>query len=229
MKLFYIIFVFLLQYNSSNFTFKNVYNVPSNDIRAISYFLQSEYDSFKKKIKFKLNFKTEVIFCSSLDDFINKTSTSSNIGAIYKNKKIFLQPIEILKRKGILYNILKHELIHLIFECVNNPNIPKWFNESYAIYFSGDLDRVRKKVKIKFDSLTDIESYLKSKKYDEVQTSYYYLGLVMQYLITNYGEDRINALLVDNNNYSFRDSFEKELGEKYDNVEQKIIEYLKKH
>jgi len=229
MKLFYIIFVFLLQYNSSNFTFKNVYNVPSNDIRAISYFLQSEYDNFKKKITFKHNLKTEVIFCSSLDDFINKTKTSNKIGAIYKNKKIFLQPIEVLKRKGILYNVLKHELIHLIFDCLNNPNIPKWFNESYAVYFSGDLDRVRKKVKIKFNSLRDIESFINSKNYDEVQTSYYYLGLVMQYLITNYGEESINTLLIEDYNYSFRENFEKRFNEKYDVVEKKIVEYLRKY
>ena len=51
----------------------------------------------------------------------------------------------------------------------------------------------------------------------------------MQYLITNYGEESINTLLIEDYNYSFRENFEKKFNEKYDVVEKKIVEYLRKY
>lgn len=218
---------YFLQFNSANFTYKNTYNVSVGDLKEISFLLQSEFDKYKEKWDIKSNPKIEIVFFKSTYDFIHYTNENRKIGGVYKNKKIFLQPINILKQKNILFSILKHELLHALFDNIENKKIPRWFNEGYAIYYSGELKRIKKNYPLKFNSLLELESKIKSNNYKEIQTAYFYLGLVIQFLSNKYGDELLNDIIRDNSNYPFEKMLETHLYTSFDTLEKEIIKYLK--
>ena len=139
-----------------------------------------------------------------------------------------MQPLNLLKGKKILFGVLRHELIHAMIDGSGKGKIPKWFNESFAIYVSGELNRVKKEVPIKFKTIGELEALINSKDYRIIATSYYYLGLTMQFLVQQYGEEKIKSLLAIGKTDNFENSFKPILGEAYEAVEKKIISSLAK-
>lgn len=228
MTLLSFITLLMFQFNTSAFTFKNTYNISGTDLKEISYFLETEYTRLKSKWNIYSKNKVEIFFCSSTDDFVWKTGADRRISALYKNNRIYLQPLNLLKGKKILFGVLRHELIHAMIDGLDKRNIPRWFNESFAIYISGELNRVKKKSTLKFTKMTELESCTTSKDYNVIETSYYYLGLTMQFLIQQYGEEKIKSLLIESNNESFASSFKSVMNESFESVETNIISYLSK-
>jgi hypothetical protein len=215
-----------LQFNTSNFIFKNTYNISGTDLKEISYFLEKEYAQLTGRLKLNRQTKVKIVFCNTTDDFVLKTRANRRIGAIYKNNSIFLQPLFFLKNRKILYDVLRHELVHAILDNSAKNKIPKWFNEAFAIYVSGEMKRLKKKAILNFGTIRQLESCINSMDYRIMETSYYYLGLSMQFLINNYGEDKIISLL--NNDILFEDSVKKVLGEPFETLEKKIVSYVRK-
>jgi hypothetical protein len=228
MTLFTFITLILLQFNTSTFTFKNTYNISGSDLKEISYFLEKEHDRLKSKWNIDTYNKIEVFFCSSTDDFIWKTGTNKRISALYKNNVIFLQPLNFLKGRRILFGVLRHELIHAMLDRPDKGKIPKWFNEAFSIYISNELKRVKKKSEIKFKTMAELESKINSKDYKVTETSYYYLGLTMQFLIQQYGEEKIKSLLAFEKNENFEAHFKSVMGESFESIEKKITSQLSK-
>jgi len=220
-----LLFSLFLQFSTSSFIFKNTFNIPSADLNKISYFLESEYNKLKEKWNIRQEKKIEIFFCATTDDFVWKTKSNRRTGAVYTGNKIYLQPLKFLKQRNILYDVLRHELIHAVMVGGNNKQMPKWFHEAFAIYESGEQKRIKKKVSLKFNSLAELESFSNSANYNIMETSYYYLGITMQYLITEYGEKSISSVITDRN-LSFEESLFMATGESFPTFEKKIIKHL---
>ena len=76
----------------------------------------------------------------NLEEFRRLTGKPYSIGGIYSDFRIIIQPVAILKRKGVFTQILTHELLHWILygleEKYQEPLIMWWLglekNESFA-------------------------------------------------------------------------------------------------
>ena len=222
-----ILFTFL-QLSSSQFVFKKIYNVPSSDLKNVSYFLEKESIKFKDKWDISKNKKIEIIFCESVDEFCRYTKANRRLAAFYKQDKIYLQPLKILKSRNILSQVLKHELIHALLDREDKLVLPRWFNEAFTIYESGEQLRLTKKSKIKIKSLNDFNLFLNSKNYNDIETAYFYLGNVMVFLFNEYGEEKIKKIINCDAGKSFNEEYFNILGETFELSEQKIVKYLQK-
>jgi hypothetical protein len=49
-----------------------------------------------------------------------------------------MQPLAILKRRGVLHTTLKHELAHVIINLISRNRAPRWLEEGFAIYLAGE-------------------------------------------------------------------------------------------
>ncbi|MCD6442585.1 MAG: hypothetical protein J7L28_01295 [Thermotogae bacterium] len=87
----------------------------------------------------------------SLDEFHRLTGKPYSIGGVYGDFQIVIQPVQILKRKGVFIQVLTHELLHWILygleEKYQEPLISWWLglrkDESFTHYldlnYNGDL------------------------------------------------------------------------------------------
>lgn len=74
----------------------------------------------------------------STGDFTGRTGQPWWAAAATKGNKIELQPVAILKRRGVLNMTLKHELAHVIIDLVSHDRAPRWLEEGFAIYLAGE-------------------------------------------------------------------------------------------
>ena len=74
----------------------------------------------------------------STGDFTGRTGQPWWAAAATKGNKIELQPVAILKRRGVLNTTLKHELAHVIIDLVSHNRAQRWLEEGFAIYLAGE-------------------------------------------------------------------------------------------
>ncbi|HEV8139257.1 MAG TPA: SpoIID/LytB domain-containing protein, partial [Pyrinomonadaceae bacterium] len=74
----------------------------------------------------------------STGDFTGRTGQPWWAAAATKGNKIELQPVAILKRRGVLNTTLKHELAHVIIDLISHDRAPRWLEEGFAIYLAGE-------------------------------------------------------------------------------------------
>ncbi len=71
-------------------------------------------------------------------DFIRATGEPGWAAAASDGQSIALQPIDLLARKGILNQTLRHELTHLVVHRLRAKGVPGWFEEGCVLYLTGE-------------------------------------------------------------------------------------------
>jgi stage II sporulation protein D len=73
-----------------------------------------------------------------LDTFRNATAEPGWVAARTTGRRIDLQPVETLRRRGALDSTLRHELLHVFVESVAAADLPLWFREGIALWLEGE-------------------------------------------------------------------------------------------
>ncbi len=60
------------------------------------------------------------------------------MAAASDGQSIALQPLELLARKQILNQTLRHELTHLVVHRLRAKDVPRWFEEGLVLYLTGE-------------------------------------------------------------------------------------------
>src|SRR5205807_5522168 len=74
----------------------------------------------------------------SAGDFTARTGQPWWAAAATRGNRIELQPVAILKRRGVLFTTLRHELAHVVIDSATNKRAPRWLEEGFAIYLAGE-------------------------------------------------------------------------------------------
>jgi hypothetical protein len=74
----------------------------------------------------------------STGDFTARTGQPWWAAAATKGNRIELQPVAILKRRGVLFTTLRHELAHVVIDSASSNRAPRWLEEGFAIYLAGE-------------------------------------------------------------------------------------------
>jgi hypothetical protein len=182
------------QLSSSRFAIIAPKNVSIAEKTDITNFLDDKYNKLENTWNLKLNNKITIVIHSTTYEFMRATNAPMFISGIFINNKIHLQPINLLKKKKILYSTLSHELAHAVLNEYSKKGLPVWLNEAFALYFSNEIENLKKKRTLKFKRFSDFDKLLKNKK-EDLNTIYYYLALTMQFFINTYSQDKISTLL----------------------------------
>ncbi|MGE0032926.1 hypothetical protein [Pseudothermotoga sp.] len=81
------------------------------------------------------DFNVVIVECETLKDFHSLTGRTYVIGAVYSKGIIVSQPFEVLRSKGVLEDVLLHELLHHII--LLNFDLPSWMQEGLILYLTG--------------------------------------------------------------------------------------------
>ena len=80
----------------------------------------------------------EIRMNESTGNFAGRTGQPWWAAAATKGRSIELQPLAILKQRGVLNTTLKHELAHVIIDVISHNRAPRWLEEGFAIYLAGE-------------------------------------------------------------------------------------------
>jgi hypothetical protein len=114
----------------------------------------------KAGLKLGGNAPIELFAHASTGDFIAATGKAGWLAAVTRGRRIELQPLATLQKRGLLATTLKHELAHVFIEGVSKGAAPRWLAEGLALHFAGE-GRVLAQVKLKTKlSREELESRL---------------------------------------------------------------------
>ena len=74
----------------------------------------------------------------STGDFTSRTGQPWWAAAATRGNQIDLQPVGVLKQRGVLFTTLRHELAHIMIDSVSNKRAPRWLEEGFALYLAAE-------------------------------------------------------------------------------------------
>jgi hypothetical protein len=80
----------------------------------------------------------EIRLNESTGDFTSRSGQPWWAAAATKGNRIELQPVGLLKRRGVLATTLRHELAHTVIDAVSRNRAPRWLEEGFALYLAGE-------------------------------------------------------------------------------------------
>lgn len=82
----------------------------------------------------------EIRLSATTAEFCQRTGRPWWQSSIYRDRVIYLQPVRVLRERGILVTTLRHELMHQLVDEHTKGNGPRWLYEALAIYNSGEIE-----------------------------------------------------------------------------------------
>jgi stage II sporulation protein D len=80
----------------------------------------------------------EIFVNKTTGDFVGRTGMPPWAAAATRHNRIELQPLSLLKQRGILETTLRHELVHVVIEAVGGSQTPRWLAEGIALHLAGE-------------------------------------------------------------------------------------------
>ncbi|MDX6692779.1 MAG: stage sporulation protein [Blastocatellia bacterium] len=98
----------------------------------------------------------DVIVHATTGDFVVATGQPPWAAAATRGRRIELQPLAVLRRRGVLLTTLRHEYAHVLIDALSLGRAPRWLAEGLAMRFAGEgrlLARFETKEPLSLDEL----------------------------------------------------------------------------
>ncbi len=145
-----------------------------------------------------LNIPTlEIRFNESTGDFTSRTGQPWWAAAATKGNRIEMQPLGLLKRRGVLFTTLRHELAHAVIDSLSNRRTPHWLAEGFALYLAGEgptISRYAMKTRISNEELAQRMDHPRTQQ--EMRSLYAQAYLSVAEMVRSQGEASIWKMLV---------------------------------
>lgn len=134
----------------------------------------------------------EVFINTSTGDFVARTGMPPWAAAATRNNRIELQPLSLLKRRGIVETTLQHELVHVVIDTLGGGKTPRWFAEGIAIYVAGEGKLIQQNAEGSVMSPYDLEHKLAAAKTSaEMKSAYAAAYQAVRKLVRAEGENKL--------------------------------------
>jgi stage II sporulation protein D len=84
----------------------------------------------------KIGFRVRLKVFPTLDSYRDTTGQAGWVAATTRGDTIRLQPLAVLRQKGVLESTLRHELFHVLVESRGRAEVPLWFREGLVLYLA---------------------------------------------------------------------------------------------
>jgi hypothetical protein len=81
---------------------------------------------------------TEVVVYETTGEFVGATGRPAWVAAVTEGRRISLQPLAVLRRRGVLTTTPRHEFVHAALGAAGAGRAPLWLVEGLAAYVAGE-------------------------------------------------------------------------------------------
>ncbi|HSD45794.1 MAG TPA: SpoIID/LytB domain-containing protein [Pyrinomonadaceae bacterium] len=136
--------------------------------------------------------RLEIRLNESTGDFTSRTGQPWWAAAATEGSRIELQPVRILKQRGVLFTTLRHELAHIMINSVSNKRAPRWLEEGFALYLAGEGQMISRYVTRGRLRENELEQRLQHPRTQvEMRMLYAEAYLMVAEMIRRQGESRV--------------------------------------
>jgi stage II sporulation protein D len=134
----------------------------------------------------------EIFVNDTTGNFVGRTGQAPWAAAATRDRRIELQPLELLKRKRIFETTLRHELAHAAIDVVGHGRTPRWLAEGLAIHLAGEgrfVERYARRYPMKTEEIEQQLAVARSSQ--EMREAYAAAYAEVKRLLQNEGETRV--------------------------------------
>lgn len=134
----------------------------------------------------------EIFINTSTGDFVARTGMPAWAAAATRNNHIELQPLALLKQRGIVETTLQHELVHVVIDTLGGGKTPRWLAEGIALHVAGEGKLIQQNAKDNLMSPYDLERKLAAARTPaEMKSAYAAAYQAVRDLIRVEGENKL--------------------------------------
>ena len=181
---------------STHFRLSTAEPIDPREIARLFSLLESNQTMLERRlggagIKFEWP-RIEIFVNKTTGDFVGRTGMPPWAAAATRNNRIELQPVSLLKRRGILETTLRHELVHVVVDAIGGKQTPRWLAEGLALYIAGEGKLLEPYAKGPAPSPNDLERKLSSaKSADEMKAAYAAAYKTVRGMVRVEGENKL--------------------------------------
>jgi SpoIID/LytB domain protein len=136
--------------------------------------------------------RLEIRLNESTGDFTSRTGQPWWAAAATQGNRIELQPVRLLKQRGVLFTTLRHELAHIMIDSVSNKRAPRWLGEGFAIYLAHEGQAISRYLARSRLAEEELEQRLQRPRTQvEMRTLYAEAYLMVSEMIRRQGEQSL--------------------------------------
>jgi stage II sporulation protein D (peptidoglycan lytic transglycosylase) len=181
----------LLTISSEHFRLSYPADVDRRTVDQILSTLESTRNDYLRRASSTSIPRLEVRLNESTGDFTSRTGQPWWAAAATLGNRIELQPVRILKQRGVLLTTLRHELAHILIDSISK-RAPRWLEEGFALYLAGEAQMISRYATRNRLSEDELEQRLQHPRtQDEMRTLYAEAYLLVAELIRRKGEPSV--------------------------------------
>jgi stage II sporulation protein D len=136
--------------------------------------------------------RLEIRLNESTGDFTSRTGQPWWAAAATEGTRIELQPVGMLKQRGVLFTTLRHEMAHIMIDSVSKKRAPRWLEEGFALYLAGEGQMISRYVTRDRLGENELEQRLKHPRTQvDMRLLYAEAYLMVAEMIRRQGEARV--------------------------------------
>ena len=195
---------------------------PEKEIRNLLEFVRKDREAIINELGLQSEKKITVQVYNSIGQFRSEARVRESWQvAAYTRGALHVQPLEMLLKEGTLESTISYELAIAMLDDAWSLGCPPWLQKAYAVYHSGELDRLTPPIGVRYTSFADLDQdlqeYTKSTQRDDV---HYVLGQTMILFIKRYGAAKsFGVFNAFDGNQTVEQVFENVFGEEYSVIE----------
>ena len=136
--------------------------------------------------------RLEIRLNASTGDFTSRTGQPWWAAAATRGNQIDLQPVAILKQRGVLFTTLRHEMAHIMIDSVSNKRAPRWLEEGFALYLASEGQAISRYAMKSRLTEAELEQRLqRPRTQEEMRTLYAEAYLMVAEMVRRQGESSV--------------------------------------
>jgi hypothetical protein len=203
--------------------------VSEDAAKRVADYLQKEYAFISDQLGLDLKKRLEVRIYDTVGKYLSKTNQRKPWrGAIFYRGVLHMQPVDALDARRIFEQALTYELSLAVLDQTSGRGCPRWLQEAYAVYHSGEMASLTPPIGSRLSAFSDLDQDLQQYPMPpQREDVHFILGTTMKFFIDQYGEEKaFGVFKVFNGMTPLESVFKKQFKQEFRTIERTWTNFI---